>query len=49
MTRSQKLLAAFFTFAGAMHFVRPRAYEAIMPPYVPAAPRGGRARAASPS
>ena len=36
MTRSQKLLAAFFTFAGTMHFVRPRAYEAIMPPYVPA-------------
>ena len=36
MTRSQKLLAAFFAFAGTMHFVRPRAYEAIMPPYVPA-------------
>ncbi len=35
MTRSQKLLAAFFCFAGAMHFARPRAYEAIMPPYVP--------------
>ena len=28
-------VAAFFVFAGAMHFVRPRAYEAIMPPYVP--------------
>ena len=36
MTRSQRLLAAFFTFAGTMHFVRPRAYEAIMPPYMPA-------------
>jgi uncharacterized membrane protein len=36
MTRSQRLLAAFFAFAGTMHFVRPRAYEAIMPPYVPA-------------
>ncbi|MGH7607089.1 MAG: DoxX family protein [Gemmatimonadales bacterium] len=35
MTRSQRLLAAFFTFAGTMHFVRPRAYEAIMPPGVP--------------
>jgi uncharacterized membrane protein len=33
---SQRLLAAFFTLAGTMHFVRPRAYEAIMPPYVPA-------------
>ena len=36
MTRSQRLLAAFFTLAGTMHFVRPRAYEAIVPPYVPA-------------
>jgi uncharacterized membrane protein len=36
LTSSQRLLAAFFTFAGTMHFVRPRAYEAIMPPYVPA-------------
>ena len=36
MTRSQRLLAAFFTLAGTMHFVRPRAYEAIMPAYVPA-------------
>lgn len=35
MTRSQKLLASFFTLAGAMHFVRPGAYRAIMPPYVP--------------
>ena len=36
MTRSQRLLAGFFTVAGTLHFVRPRAYEAIMPPYVPA-------------
>jgi uncharacterized membrane protein len=36
VTRSQRLLAAFFTFAGTMHFVRPREYEAIVPPYVPA-------------
>jgi uncharacterized membrane protein len=25
-------LAVFFTFAGAMHFLRPRFYEAIVPP-----------------
>jgi uncharacterized membrane protein len=36
MSRSTLPLAAFFTVAGALHFVRPRAYEAIMPPYVPA-------------
>lgn len=36
MTRSQRALAAFFTFAGAMHFVIPSKYEAIMPPYIPA-------------
>ena len=35
MRHSPRLLAAFFTFAGAMHFVRPREYEAIVPPYVP--------------
>ena len=35
MRASTKLLAAFFTLAGTLHFVRPRAYEAIMPPYVP--------------
>ena len=35
MTTSQKLLAAAFSFAGTMHFLRPRAYEAVMPPYVP--------------
>lgn len=32
---STTALALFFTFAGTMHFVRPRAYRAIMPPYVP--------------
>jgi uncharacterized membrane protein len=36
LTRAQRLLATFFTFAGTMHFVRPREYAAIMPPYVPA-------------
>jgi uncharacterized membrane protein len=35
VTRSQRLLAAFFTLAGTMHFVIPRSYEAIMPPYLP--------------
>lgn len=35
MTRSQRLLAATFTVAGSLHFIRPRAYEAVMPPYVP--------------
>ena len=25
----------FFVFAGIMHFVKPRAYQRIMPPYVP--------------
>jgi len=33
---SARALAAVFTFAGTMHFIRPEAYEAIMPPYVPA-------------
>jgi uncharacterized membrane protein len=35
-TLNQRLLAAFFMFAGSMHFVIPARYEAIMPPYVPA-------------
>jgi len=35
MTGSQRLLAAFFILAGVMHFVKPRAYEAMMPPYLP--------------
>lgn len=35
MTLSQKALAGFFGFAGLMHFVIPRSYEAIMPPYLP--------------
>ncbi|HEX2391521.1 MAG TPA: MauE/DoxX family redox-associated membrane protein [Solirubrobacterales bacterium] len=34
MRRSQKALAAFFGFAGAMHFLRPRFYEAIVPPSI---------------
>lgn len=39
MTRSQKALAAFFTFAGVMHFVIPRRYEAIVPDYLPMSAR----------
>lgn len=35
MTRSQKALAGFFAFAGTMHFVIPRSYEAMMPPSLP--------------
>jgi uncharacterized membrane protein len=35
MRRSQKALAGFFAFAGAMHFVVPRSYEAMMPPSLP--------------
>lgn len=32
---SQGTLAAFWLFAGTMHFVRPDLYEKIMPPYLP--------------
>ena len=32
----RRLCGPFFVLAGAMHFVKPRAYKAIMPPYVPA-------------
>lgn len=35
VTRSQRLLSGFFAFAGTMHFVIPRSYEAIMPPSLP--------------
>jgi uncharacterized membrane protein len=35
MSRSQKALAGFFAFAGTMHFVTPRSYEAMMPPSLP--------------
>jgi uncharacterized membrane protein len=33
--RSQRALAGFFALAGAMHFVIPRSYEAIVPPWLP--------------
>lgn len=39
MTGSQRLLALFFTLAGVMHFVIPRAYEATVPAYVRIPPR----------
>jgi uncharacterized membrane protein len=32
MSHLRVALAAFFTFAGTMHFLRPRFYEAIVPP-----------------
>jgi uncharacterized membrane protein len=35
MRLSQRALAAFWIFAGAMHFVVPRRYEGIMPRYLP--------------
>jgi uncharacterized membrane protein len=34
VNRSQRLPAGFFAFAGAMHFVIPRSYEAMVPPWV---------------
>ena len=39
MSRSRAVLAAFFAFAGTMHFARPRLFEAIVPP-----PLAGRRR-----
>jgi uncharacterized membrane protein len=36
MTWSQRLLAVFFTAAGALHFLRPAMYEQIVPGYLPA-------------
>jgi uncharacterized membrane protein len=32
----RRLAGPFFVFAGLMHFLKPRMYERIMPPYVPA-------------
>ncbi len=37
-SRTSRALGVTFIFAGVMHFLRPRAYEAIMPPYIPAHP-----------
>jgi uncharacterized membrane protein len=32
----RQLAGPFFVFAGVMHFVKPRLYQRIVPPYVPA-------------
>ncbi len=34
MNRSQRALTAFFLLAGALHFVIPRSYEAMVPPWL---------------
>jgi uncharacterized membrane protein len=39
MRISQRLLAAFFSFAGVMHFLIPKSYEATVPPQSPVPPR----------
>jgi uncharacterized membrane protein len=39
MRWSQRLLAAFFTFTGVLHFAKPRYYEAIVPPQSPVPPK----------
>ncbi|MDQ6835973.1 MAG: DoxX family membrane protein [Actinomycetota bacterium] len=36
MAMIHKLAGPFFVSAGVMHFVKPRIYARIMPPYVPA-------------
>ena len=38
MPGSRKLLAVFWLFAGTMHFLRAREYEASVPAYVPISP-----------
>ena len=38
LTWPRVLLAAFFTVAGVMHFVKPELYAAIVPPWLPNAP-----------
>lgn len=36
MSPVRALCGALFVFTGALHFIRPKMYEAMMPPYVPA-------------
>ena len=36
MRNATRALSGFWVFAGVMHFLRPRDYEATMPPYIPA-------------
>ena len=38
MSRSRQLLGTFWVFAGTMHFLRRREYEATVPEYVPISP-----------
>jgi uncharacterized membrane protein len=38
MRRSRNALAIFWVFAGTMHFIRRREYEATVPDYVPITP-----------
>ena len=35
-SRAARALGATFIFTGVLHFLRPKMYEAIMPPYLPA-------------
>ena len=35
-SRTARSLGVTFIFAGVMHFLRPKEYRAIMPPYIPA-------------
>jgi len=35
-SRGRAILGAVFVAAGAMHFIRPKSYEAIMPEWLPA-------------
>lgn len=39
MRFSRAMLAAFFTFTGTMHFLRPKFFEAIVPPAIEAQKR----------
>ncbi|HVD41235.1 MAG TPA: hypothetical protein VNC16_09570 [Solirubrobacterales bacterium] len=39
MRLSRSLLSAFFAFTGTMHFLRPRFFEAIVPPAIEARKR----------
>ncbi len=39
MSRSRLALAAFFTFTGTLHFLKPRFFEAIVPPAIESAKR----------
>lgn len=40
MNRSRLALAALFTYTGALHFLKPRFFEAIVPPAIESAKKG---------